>query len=118
LKRIIICGSRGWHDRAAIESKLYELAIQHGNDLTIVHGGARGADRIAEQEAQKAGLLIEAHPADWERYGKPAGVIRNHKMAELGADLCVAFLKDNSSGTRNMIEQARKFGIPVEIIEA
>ena len=112
--RVIVCGSRHWTDRKRIADRLREF-VAH---TTIVHGGARGADRIAGEEAKKRGLKVEVHPANWERYGRAAGPIRNHKMAELGADLCIAFLKDNSPGTRNMIEQARKFEIPVEIIQS
>lgn len=118
--RIIICGSRNWQDRRVIEQKLSSLISKYGPDLTIIHGGARGADSIAGQTAQRAGLRVEKHPAQWNRYGRSAGPIRNHEMAKSGADLCVAFLQDSpeapSSGTKNMIEQARKFGIPVEII--
>lgn len=112
--RVIVTGSRRWHDRAKIANRLFDLAA----DTVIVHGGARGADQIAHQEAQKLGLFTERHLPDWERYGKRAGLIRNHQMAKLGADLCIAFLRDNSAGTRHMIAEAEKHGIPVEVIEA
>lgn len=81
----------------------------------IVHGNARGVDRIAHQEAQKAGLLIESHPADWDRYGKAAGFIRNEEMAKLGADLCICFWDGRSRGTLHMMEMAAKYGIPIEV---
>lgn len=112
--RIIVCGSRRWRDRARIEQWLSTLPDP--GSVTIVHGNAGGADRIAHQEAQKAGLLVEPHPADWERYGKRAGLIRNHQMAELGADSCVAFWDGQSTGTKHMIDEATRRGIPVEII--
>ena len=59
----------------------------------------------------------EVHPADWEAFGKKAGVLRNVKMAALGADLCIAFLHPTAAnrGTRHMIDVAEKHGIPVEI---
>lgn len=116
--RVIVCGSRRWHDRRAIERRLYDLAIAaNGEEITIVHGGAQGADRIAEQEAQKAGLLIEKHPAQWGSLGKRAGLIRNAHMASLGADLCIAFWDGRSTGTAHMMEEARKREIPVEVIQ-
>lgn len=118
--RVIVCGSRNWEDRKAIRDKIAALVESYGKGIMIVHGGARGADRIAGQEAEKAGLRVEEHPARWDRYGRAAGPIRNREMAEADVDLCVAFLQDTpdapSSGTRNMIEQAQKVGIPVEII--
>jgi hypothetical protein len=116
--RIIVCGSRNWHDQQRIADRLGHVPA----DATIVHGGARGADSIAGEEAARLGLLVEPHYANWERYGRAAGPIRNREMADAGADLCIAFLQETpdapSRGTRNMIDQARERGIPVEVIEA
>jgi len=120
--RVIVCGSRGWHDRKRIADRLYDLPVTS----TIVHGGARGADRIAHQEAEKLGLLIEAHPADWdgftredaEEWGKKgAGRKRNAKMVALGADLCLAFWDGRSTGTQDTMDRARAAGIPTEIVQ-
>ena len=117
MRRIIVCGSRRWNDRATIETKLYDLALRYGSDLTIVHGGAKGADRIAEQEAQKAGLLIERHDPEYHRYGpKKAPLVRNERMAALGADLCVAFWDGRSTGTAHMMRCAGLQDIPVEVV--
>lgn len=85
--RIIVCGSRSWNDRKKIADKLCELVLKNGwkfPDPVIVHGAARGADRLAGEEAGKAGLLVEAHPADWNAYGKRAGFVRNEEMAATG----------------------------------
>jgi hypothetical protein len=112
--RVIVCGSRRWRDRGRIIARLADLP----GDSTVVHGHAAGADKIAHQEAQKLGLLVEPHPADWDRYGKRAGIVRNCEMAELDADLCIAFWDGRSAGTRHMIETATLYGIPVEIISA
>lgn len=116
-RRVIVCGSRRWRDRAAIEARLYEIGIRFsGEEVTIVHGNAQGADRIAAQEAGKAGMLIERHDAQWGVYGKAAGHIRNAHMASLGADLCIAFWDGQSKGTAGMIDQAKKAGIPVVVV--
>lgn len=115
--RVIVCGSRHWDDRERIADRLFDLSMSTENlSCTIVHGGARGADRIAHQEAQKLGLLVEAHPADWERLGKRAGFVRNAEMAALGADLCLAFWDGSSKGTQHMMNLAREQGIPVEVV--
>jgi YspA, cpYpsA-related SLOG family len=110
-RRVIICGSRGWSDRQRIEERLFYLPP----DAVIVHGAARGVDRIAHQEAEKAGFLLEPHPAEWERYGKRAGFIRNEEMANLGADLLIAFWDGRSRGTLDMMERCAKYGIPIEV---
>jgi hypothetical protein len=114
--RIIVCGSRKWRDRDAISRRL--AAIPPPLDqVVIVHGNAAGADRIAHQEAEKLGLLVEPHPADWDSYGKLAGPIRNMEMAALGADLCIAFWDGASKGTAQMMRCARARAIPVEVVE-
>jgi hypothetical protein len=119
VKRIIVCGSRGWHDRQWIAKVLNDVVVTYGckfPDPVIVHGDARGADRLAADEAGKAGLITEAHPADWEAQGKRAGVVRNEKMASLGADLCIAFWDERSTGTKDMMDRAERHGIPLMIV--
>lgn len=88
-----------------------------GDYPIIIHGAARGADRIAGEEALKHGLLVEEHPANWERHGKRAGPIRNEEMARAGGDLCIAFWDGRSTGTADMIHRARSHAIAVEVVE-
>jgi hypothetical protein len=127
--RVIVCGSRSWRDRQAISNRLYSLVTENGwryPEPVIVHGKCpRGADRLCDEEAGKAGLLTEPHPADWDgytaedfkRFGrKGAGRKRNEEMAELGAVLCIAFWDGRSTGTKDMIERATRHGIPTEIV--
>lgn len=109
--RVIVCGSRAWTDREQIAERLSQLP----GTATVVHGCAKGADRIAGQEAQKLGLLVEEHPADWEKHGKRAGYVRNAHMANLGADLCLAFWDGRSRGTAMMADLADENGIPLEL---
>jgi len=113
--RVIVCGSRRFHDRELMASVLSELQIDRGWTPLIVHGAARGADRIAGEEAGKLGFHTEEHPADWDRLGKAAGFIRNEEMAALGASLCIAFWDGKSRGTWDMVERAKKHGIDWEI---
>lgn len=111
--RVIVCGSRRWSDRRKIGDRLFAL----DPNTILVHGGARGADRIAEEEAGKCGIWTEVHLPDYERHGKKrAPLERNKLMAELGADLCIAFWDGRSTGTAHMMEEARKRGIPVEVV--
>lgn len=63
------------------------------------------------------GLPVEAHPADWRSCGRAAGLIRNQRMVDLGADLCLAFPLGESRGTWDCVARARKAGIEVRIIE-
>lgn len=76
--RVIVCGSRGWADTAAIRERLRLLPA----GSVVVEGGAPGADRMAAIAAVELGLRAEEHRAEWERQGKAAGVIRNRKMLD------------------------------------
>lgn len=117
MRRVIVCGSRNWNDRKRIRERIGDLGLETENlQCTVIHGNAPGADRMAANEAKLLGLLIESHPADWDFYGRRAGIVRNVEMAKAGADLCIAFYDGSSPGTAHMIKTAQKHGIPVEII--
>jgi hypothetical protein len=66
---VLVCGSRAWADRTTIERRLRGLAA----DTVVLHGGARGADRLAGTLAAELGLHSEVMPAQWDRYGRAAG---------------------------------------------
>lgn len=120
--RVIVFGSRGWHNRAPIIDRLCDLP----SDTTVVVGydperdKPAGVDRIAYQEAQKLGLRVEPHPAaafvSPTISPKRAPLERNKHMASLGADLAIGFWDGRSTGTAHMRDRAREHGIPVEMI--
>ena len=109
--RILVTGSRDWDDVETIRDALWECGDPM--DLILVHGGAPGADSIADAEARRTGWeYIEVHPADWDKHGKKAGFIRNAEMVALGATACLAFIKNNSKGATMTADLAEKAGIP------
>lgn len=82
-------------------------------DITeVVSGGAPGVDALAKKWAEQHGIPVKQFPADWDRYGRKAGPIRNQAMAEYGEAL-IAVWDGKSRGTKNMIRQARKHGLRV-----
>ena len=116
--RVLICGDRHWENREAIRSWLAKLQ-DWGYD-TVIEGGAKGADRIAEQEARLMGFTVIEFPAEWDLYGRAAGPIRNKQMIVEGKpELVVAFHSDitQSKGTANMVSQARKAGIKAIVVD-
>lgn len=89
----------------------------YGKHVAIVHGDAPdGADRLADEVAWDLGLAIDACPANWKRYGKDAGMMRNTEMLESNVVRVVAFWDGKSPGTLDSIKKARQMGIPVCII--
>jgi hypothetical protein len=76
----------------------------------VVSGGARGVDTLGEIWAQASGIKFVRFPADWERYGKSAGPIRNKQMAEYSSAL-IAIYDGKSRGTGDMIKRATKMNL-------
>jgi len=107
----LVTGSRTWTDTETIRNALLSHALP---GAVLVSGSCRGADRIAESVWLELGLPIERHPADWDKYGKRAGYVRNADMVALGADVCLAFIKDESRGSTMTANLAEQSGIPVE----
>lgn len=113
--RILITGSRDW-DVPSVMAQALLSAIPPRTALStvVVHGGAKGADTLAGVMARVLSAQVEVHPADWTQHGKAAGPIRNKHMVSLGADLCLAFIKNDSRGATHCAELAEKAGIPVK----
>lgn len=123
--RILITGSRTWTDRAAIAQAISDYLQSRRTSIggawpppIIVHGGARGADQLADAVACNWGWTPERHPADWNRHGRSAGFRRNANMVALGADVCLAFIRDDSAGASHTARLAEAAGIPTRRYQA
>lgn len=110
MKRVLITGSRDWRDEDRIARVLDELWDSIG-PYRLVHGAARGVDRMAEIHQTALFRLTESHPANWQLHGKRAGYVRNAEMVAAGADLCIAFIRDGSKGATMCADLAEKAGI-------
>ena len=115
--RILVTGSRTWDDYDLVRTALASACYQNF-PVTIVHGACpSGADAIASWWVQQMGrnlaITEERHPADWKKLGKRAGPVRNAEMVKLGADVCLAFIRDRSRGATHTANLAEKTGIPV-----
>ncbi len=113
--KVLVCGGRNYDDSHSLFSILdgyHEL-----KPITlIIHGDARGADRLAEAWAEDRCINVDACPADWELYGKKAGPIRNQMMLDQHEpELVIAF--PGGIGTADMVARAEKAGVPVHKIE-
>lgn len=109
--KIIVAGSRDIGDRGAVARAIKSSPF---NITEILSGNARGVDTIAENYAFYESIPVKLFPADWDKYGKPAGAIRNRQMGEQ-ADGLIAVWDGESKGTRNMIEIMNELGKPVHL---
>ena len=81
----------------------------------IISGTARGADRLGERYAKEFGIELSKKPADWDKYSKAAGYIRNTEMAK-EADALIAFWDGNSRGTMRMIKIAKGKNLKIKVV--
>ena len=117
--RILVTGSRNWTDREAIEEALTGIVAPDytSRGAVLIHGAARGADRIAHELAREwEGWTVDAYPADWKKHGNRAGPIRNSEMLGAYPDICLAFPLPGSKGTWDMVRKASAAGIEVRIM--
>lgn len=117
-RKIIIAGGRNFNNLNLLEDKTnYFLsnAIKSGDKIEIVSGRANGADKLGEKYAEKNGYDIAYFPANWNKYGKRAGYLRNEEMAEY-ADALIAYWDGKSRGTKHMIDLAKKHNLHVRIV--
>lgn len=118
LARVIIAGSRDFNDYQMLERKLDHLLgglTKEGRRIECVSGGAKGADTLGERYAVERGLAFRRFPAEWERYGKQAGWVRNQLMAWYSTHL-VAFWDGSSRGTGAMIKTADQDTLAVRTV--
>ena len=112
--KVIIAGSR---NMPASKYRWVARAIDlSGFDVTeVVCGLARGADLLGKRWAEENGIPVALFPADWDKYRKAAGPIRNKQMLDY-ADALIVFIWEGSRGSENMLAQTRKAGKPCFVI--
>lgn len=118
---ILVCGGRDFDDEPVFDHIMDSLLRLNREDasgfqIVIVHGGARGADTLADRWAKSRGIPVVACPADWDKHKKAAGIIRNAEMLKKWhPHVVVAF--PGGRGTAHMVSIARKAGVPVHEVD-
>ena len=103
--KILICGGRHFCNYALLESIADNVIKgQNFSEIEIVSGHCIGADRMGEEYAKRRNYALKIFPAEWKKYGKRAGPIRNKQMidyiAEFENKIVVAFTGPNTKGTK------------------
>ena len=111
---VIIAGSREFNDYQLLCAKC-DWLFQNRKPTSILCGKARGADTLGELYAKEHDIPVDYYPAEWDKYGKSAGYIRNEQMA-MNADALIAFWDGTSRGTKHMIDLADKYHLVKRVI--
>jgi len=114
--RVIIAGGRDFDNYDLLKRKMDHLLSETVEPIQVVCGQARGADSLGQLYAKERGYEVRYYPANWDYYGKKAGMLRNEQMAQ-NADALVAFWDGKSRGTKNMIENAEKYNLKIRVIK-
>ncbi len=106
---IAIVGSRtfGEYKNLVEMDEFISSHIDVSKITKVVSGAAAGADTLGRVWAQAHGIIIKEYPADWKRYGKAAGHIRNVSIID-DADIVFAFWDGKSTGTKHSISLAKE----------
>jgi len=116
--KIIIAGGRDFTDYQLLSKEVKKFILDSNGEpgkVQIISGKARGADTLGERFAKEWKFPVIEMPADWDKHGKAAGVIRNEEMAKI-ATHCIVFWDEKSSGSKNMIDNSRKYSLTSKVI--
>jgi len=108
--KLIIAGSRTITMSNDFIHSIVEHICYKFSELEIISGTAKGIDTVAIEYAEEFGWALKKFPADWDKFGKAAGHIRNKQMAEEGDALLLIWTgdKETSPGSYSM-KQAMLF---------
>lgn len=101
---VAIVGGRDFDDYEQFKSCVNGEKIKF---KSIISGGARGVDTLAERYAKEIGVPLKIYWPDWTKHGKAAGPIRNRQIIE-NSDCVVAFWDEKSPGTRSSLKIAEE----------
>lgn len=112
--KLLLAGSRYVDEDACGQHLMHEIKCAFGHtpameDLVIISGMARGMDTVAVRIAGYFSLDLIKMPADWNKHGKAAGMIRNAEMVNLADEVWV-WWDGKSRGTENTIQHALEKG--------
>jgi len=118
-KCIGIVGSRKQDsnkDYKAVFKAFKKIYDRMGEDSIVSGGRQKGGDRFAEVISKTIGIPIMIHRANWGKYRKEAGSIRNTLIAK-DCDILIACVSEDRSGeTEDIIKKAEEQGKQIIIV--
>ena len=110
----MVSGDRNYKHKSVIETAIKRF---DKSKVTIIHGGCRGADSLAEQVCKQNSFVSKIFYPDYDKYGSPRCFhIRNDEMLKI-ANILLVFHTDlqNSKGTKSVFNKAMKIKLPIEV---
>lgn len=115
--KLAIVGYRNYNDYNDFSNKINNWIKEKNITVgTIISGGASGTDSLAERYAKENKIKIIIYHADWNKYGKAAGPLRNTKIVDNSTHV-VAFVSKNSIGTYDTINKAKNKKLIVKVFQ-
>ena len=124
--RVLVTGSRNWSVPAKVHlvlTSVYCDIVGLGKQMVLVEGECPDSpdeysvDWADQMIAMGFSVVVDPHPADWEKFGRGAGYRRNAEMVKLGADICLAFIHNESKGASHTAALADKAAIRTVVFE-
>ena len=111
--KVAIIGSRTFNNYGLLKSYLdpYKEKI-----TLVISGAAKGADTLGEKWTKENNIKTLIFPANWDKYGKRAGFIRNEDIIK-NCDVCVAFWDNESKGTQHSLNLCKKYNKPFIVVD-
>jgi len=133
--KLIIAGGREFNDYDLLKEEVMKFILENDGQpgqIAIISGKASGADTLGERFAHEWDFPVVEMLADWDnldcpqvwikynKQGKPynsaAGTLRSEEMAKI-ASHCIVFWDGKSSGSKNMIDNAKKHNLIYKVID-
>ena len=116
-KECLVSGSRYYSNERKFFEKMDKYDKKYGPFETIVQGEARGADELARQWAESRKRKVIGYKANWSKYGRAAGSLRNSQMLnQTSATILLSFPLQDSVGTWDMVRKARIHDLKVIVV--
>ena len=112
--KVIVTSTKTFNDYSLLKEKL-DFYLQNKTDVMILSGGVKGADELGVRYAHEKGYILKQIDTEWNKYGELAEAKRNERMVQ-EADACIVFWDGVSNDAMNIMENARKYNIPIKIV--
>ena len=113
--RLAIVGSRTFSDYGLLAKTIFDFLAPIDSTTHIISGGAKGADALGEKFAYRNNAKLTVYRAEWDKYGKSAGFLRNQTIVD-DCDIVIAFWDGVSHGTADTINKAKRAKKPIFMV--